>query len=130
MSAGDIDELMDIWATSKAEDDEISPFSSHDYMYATIDAIKHGDAPWKSFTVSYASDLGPNPPSWQLQDYQVWYRDPDVVATIMLDNHDFNEEFDYTAFVEMDKSGQQRWNELMSGNFSWRHSVRYRYSSL
>ena len=104
ISARDIDELMDIWATSKAE---ISPFSSHEHMYATIDAIKHGDAPWKSFIVSYTGQLGPSPPSWQLQDYQMWYRDPDVVATIMLDNRDFNEEFDYAEFVEMDKSGQQ-----------------------
>jgi hypothetical protein len=130
MSAGDIDELMDIWATSKAVDDsdsddsdEISPFLSHEHMYATIDAIKHGDAPWKSFTISYAGHLGPHPPNWQLQDYQVWYRDPDVVATNMLDNPDFDGEIDYAPYVELDKSGQRRWNEPMSGNFSWRHAV-------
>ena len=134
MSAGDIDELMDIWATSKAVDDSDldesdgiseSPFSSHEHMYATIDEIKHGDAPWKSFTISYAGHLGPDPPSWQLQDYQVWYRDPDVVAANMLDNPDFDGEFDYAPHVELDKSGQRRWNEPMSGNFAWRHAVRF-----
>jgi hypothetical protein len=132
MSAGDIDELMDIWATSKAIDDsdsddsdEFSPFSSHEHMYATIDEIKHGDAPWKSFTISYAGHLGQDPPSWQLQDYQVWYRDPDVVATNMLDNPDFDGEFDYAPYVEVDKSGQRRWNEPMSGNFPWRHAVHF-----
>ena len=132
MSAGDVDELMDIWATSKAVDDSdtdsddsdhISPFSSHEHMYATIDEIKHGDAPWKSFTISYAGHLGPDPPSWQLQVYQVWYCDPDVVAKIMLDNPDFNGVFDYAPYVEVDKSGQRRWNEPMSGNFAWRHAV-------
>ena len=78
MYAGDIDELMDIWASSKAvddsyleESDENSLFASHEHLYATIDTIKHGDAPWKSFTISYAGHLGLNPPSWQLQDYQV-----------------------------------------------------------
>ena len=123
MSAKNIDELMDIWATSK--DDGLSLFSSHEHMYATIDKIKHGDAPWKSFTVSYASHLGPDPPSWQLQDYRVWYHVPEVVATNMLDNPDFDGEFDYTPYVEVDKSGQRRWNEPMSGNFSWRHVVRF-----
>jgi hypothetical protein len=44
MSARDIDELMDIWATSvaKDEDEAASSFSSHEHMYATIDKIKHG----------------------------------------------------------------------------------------
>lgn len=131
MSAGDIDELMDIWATSKAVDefdsdsDEISPFSSHEHMNTTIDEIKHGDAAWKSFTISYAGHLGEDPPSWQLQDYQVWYCDPDVVATNMLDNPDFDREFDYAPYVEVDNSGQRRWNEPMSGNFPWRHAVRF-----
>ena len=129
MSAGDIDELMDIWVTLKDEDD-ISPFSSHEHMYATINAIKYGDASWKSFIVSLAGQLGHDPPSWQLQVSQAWYCDPDVVATIILDNHDFNGEFDYAAFVEMDKSGQWQWNELMSGNFSWRHFICLQYSSL
>ena len=88
MSAGEVDELMDIWATSN--DVDLSLFSSHEHMYATIDEIKHGDTPCKSFTVSYAGHLGPDPLSWQLQDYWVWYCDPDIVTTNMLDNPDFN----------------------------------------
>ena len=119
MSAGDVDELMDIWATSN--DDDLSLFSSHEHMYATIDEIKHGVALWKS--VSYAGHLGPDPLSWQLQDYQVWHCDPDIVTTNMLDNPDFDGEFDYAPYVEVDKSGQRCWNELMSGNFAWRHAV-------
>ena len=121
MSAGDVDELMDIWATSN--NDDLSLFSSHEHMYTTIDEIKHGDAPWKLFTVSYAGHLGPDPPSWQLQNYRVWYRDPNIVTTNMLDNPDFDGEFDYAPYVEVDKSGQCCWNELMSGNFAWRHVV-------
>ena len=127
MSAQDVDELMDIWATSKAvhdsDDDKISPFSSHEHMYATIDEIKHGDAPWKSFTISYASHLDADPPSWQLQDYQVWYCDPNVVTTNMLNNPDFDREFDYAPYVEVDKLGQRWWNEPMLGNFAWRCAV-------
>jgi len=41
----------------------------------------------------------------------------------MLDNPDFDNQFDYAPYVELDKAGQRRWNEFMSGNFSWRHAV-------
>ena len=94
MSAGDVDEIMDIWATSKAVDDSdadldnsdhISPFSSHEHMYATIDEIKHGDAPWKSFTISYAGHLGPDPPSWQLLLGQLRTAGPNLAGDPKLD---------------------------------------------
>ncbi|KAF8816181.1 hypothetical protein BYT27DRAFT_7077700 [Phlegmacium glaucopus] len=122
MSAGNIDELMDIWASSRAEDDESSPFTSHEHMYATIDAIPHGDAPWTSFTASFVGDIQSNAPSWQTADYEVWYRDPSTVIKNMLANPDFHPEFDYAPFVELDNAGERRWNEFMSGNFCWRHA--------
>lgn len=106
-----------------AKHDDLAPFSSHEDMYFLIDNIKHGDAPWKSFTTSYAGELGPNAPLWQLQDYDVWFRDADVVIRNMLDNPDLIGNFDYAPYVELDKAGNRRWNEFMSGNFSWRHAV-------
>ena len=98
-------------------------FSSYECMYSAIDDIKHGDAPWKSFTTSYAGELGPNAHSWQLQDYEVWFRDPDVVIRNMLDNPDFDGHFDYAPYVDLDKDGNRKWNEFLSGTFSWRHAV-------
>lgn len=130
MSGGNIDELMDIWASTKMEIEDFSPFDSHEHMYATIDAITHGDAPWKTFTTSYAGEIGPNPPSWQLHEYQVWYRDPSVVAKNMLDNPDFDQQMDYAPYVELDASGQRCWSEFMSGNYSWRHSVCFLLTSI
>jgi hypothetical protein len=124
MSARNVDELMDIWTTSKDQDDEYGPFASHEHLYATIDAISHGDAPWKSFTTSFVGNIQPDVPSWQTSDYEVWYRDPSTVIKNMLANPDFNEQFDYAPFVELDTTGERRWNEFMSGNFSWRHAVR------
>ena len=124
MSAGNIDELMDIWATSKeVQEDLLGPFTSHEHLYATIDSIPHGDAPWKSFTVSFVGDIQTNAPNWQTTDYEVWYRDPMTVIKNMLDNPDFDKDFDYAPFVELDSAGERRWNEFMSGNFSWRHAV-------
>ena len=123
MSAGNIDILMDLWALNMAKHDDLGPFLSYQQMYATIDNIKQGDAWWKSFRTSYAGGLGPNAPNWQLEDYKVWFRDLDIVIQNMLDNPDFDNQFDYAPYVELDKAGQRRWNEFMSGNFSWRHAV-------
>ncbi|KAF8799694.1 hypothetical protein BYT27DRAFT_7227703 [Phlegmacium glaucopus] len=123
MSAGNIDTLLDLWALSMAKNDDLGPFTSYEHMYATIDNINQGDAPWKSFTMSYAGELGPNAPSWQLEDYEVWFRDPDVVIRNMLNNPDFAGQFDYAPCIDLDKAGQRRWNEFMSGNFSWRHAT-------
>ena len=123
MSAGNINILLDLWALNMEKHNDLGPFSSHESMYSAIDNIKHGDAPWISFTTSYAGELGENPPSWQLQDYEVMFRDPDVVVRNILDNPDFNSHIDYAPYIDLDKTGHRRWNEFMSGNFSWRHSV-------
>jgi hypothetical protein len=53
MSAGNIDELLDIWAESMEIWNGDPPFSSHEDVYDTIDATRHGDAPWKCLAVSY-----------------------------------------------------------------------------
>jgi Plavaka transposase len=123
MSAGNINILFDLWALSMSKHEEFGPFSSYEQMYSAIDNIKHGDVPWKCFSTSYAGELGPNAPSWQLQDYEVWFRDPDFVIQNMLDNPDFDGYFDYAPYIDLDKAGNRRWDEFMSGNFAWRHAV-------
>ena len=41
----------------------------------------------------------------------------------MLDNLDFDGQIDYTPYINIDKVGNQKFNEFMSGNFAWRHAV-------
>ena len=53
MSAGNINELMRIWADTLPKDQD-PPFNNKQVLYDTIDAIEVGDAPWKSFSVSFA----------------------------------------------------------------------------
>lgn len=125
MSATNINELMDLWAMSAGEHGDFSPFNSFDDMYAAIDATKVGDAPWQCFSTTYTGNLGQDAPSWQLADYEVWYRDPDVVIANLLANPDFDKQFDYAPYIGLDKSGQRRWSDFMSGNLAWRHSVRF-----
>lgn len=139
MSAGELDELFDLMGSpsNPAAEGECCDaalqdglFKSHQDLYAAIDAIPLGDAPWKSFTATYSGEIGPNPPNWQLQDYTVWFRDPDVVIKNLLDNPDFDGSFEYAPYVEMTSTGERKWSEFMSGNLAYRHAVRFRFHIL
>jgi hypothetical protein len=123
LSGPNCNELLDIWALDKMKNDELAPFASYEHMYAVIDSTKHGDVPWQSFKISWAGEITPDSPMWQREEYEICYRDPDAIIRDMLDNPDFNGQFDYAPYVELDKSGKRRWNNFMSGNFSWRHCV-------
>lgn len=46
-----------------------------------------------------------------------------MVLKNLLDNPDFNGQFDYEPYIETGKDEQRRWNNFMSGNFAWRHAV-------
>jgi hypothetical protein len=123
MSAGNIDTLLEIWALSMAKSNNLGPFESYKHMYATIDSTELGNAPWKCFLTSFADKIDVNAPSWQSQSWEVWYCNSDVVIWHMLNNPDFDGSFDYTLYIGLDKAGKCRWNDFMSGNFSWRRAV-------
>jgi hypothetical protein len=123
MSAGNIDELLDIWAESTLERGEDPPFQSHDHIYETIDATRHGDVPWKCLVITSNGVTDDSCPSWQKDEWEVFYRDPDLVIRQMLENPDFDGQMDYAAYVGLDNTGKRYWNDFMSGNFAYRRSV-------
>ncbi|KAF5371013.1 hypothetical protein D9615_010013 [Tricholomella constricta] len=122
MSASNIDYLLELWALSMAKCNDLGPFSSYQHMYSTIDNVQYGDAIWKCFSVKYDGDMGSDDVSWKMAEYEVWYRDPEVVATIMLSNPDFDGQFDYAPYLRRDKNGQRVWSDFMSANYAWKHS--------
>ncbi|KAJ7916694.1 hypothetical protein B0H13DRAFT_2231598 [Mycena leptocephala] len=65
---------------------------------------------------------GEDAPAWARQSYEIWYRDPDVVISNMLDNPDFDGAFDTAPYVHLNPDGKRRWHDFMSANFAWRHS--------
>ena len=123
LSGPNCNELLNIWALDKMEHNELAPFASYEHMYAVIDSTKHGNVPWQSFKISWAGEITPDSPMWQREEYEICYCDPDAIIQDMLDNPDFNGQFDYVPYVELDKSGKCWWNNFMSGSFSWRHCV-------
>lgn len=41
----------------------------------------------------------------------------------MLENPDFDGEFDYAPYIDLDMNGERVWSDVMSGNYAWRQSV-------
>lgn len=93
-------------------------------MQETINKSNLGAVPWQSFKVSYQ---GPKPennvPEWMNTEYEVWFRDPRKIIKQMLNNPDFNGEFDYAAYREYGPDGKHRYKDFMSGDWAWRQSV-------
>ncbi|KAJ6454819.1 hypothetical protein C8R45DRAFT_1188893 [Mycena sanguinolenta] len=120
MSSKNIDQLLEMWALSMMKHGDLGPFQDYKEIYETIDATAMGDAPWKCL-VTEPFDPSPNAPAWARHQHEIWYRDPDVVISNMLDNPDLDGAFDPTPYVELDSQGKRRWSDFMSGNFAWRH---------
>ncbi|KAF8914518.1 hypothetical protein CPB85DRAFT_1503406 [Mucidula mucida] len=121
-SKADIDEIMECWSLSLMGTDRTGPFSDHDHLFNSIDAIPFGSAPWKCFQTADDPTLPPTAPSWMKERYQIWYRDPDVVIANMLSKPDFAGEFDTRPYVHLGADGKRRWSEFMSGNYLWNHA--------
>jgi len=120
MPGGQINELMDLWAAKGGD----PPFANHKDLYDTIDSTPLGDAPWKSFSMSYA---GPMPdediPPWMLEEFEVWHRDPRIFIQHQLANPDFVDRIHYVPYQEFGVGGEQRWQDLMSANWTWKQAV-------
>ncbi|KAG2016559.1 hypothetical protein CC2G_009715 [Coprinopsis cinerea AmutBmut pab1-1] len=122
MPAGRVNELMTLWAAHAVMTGGSPPFLNSDDLHATIDAISHGDAPWKSFAISYnGNDIDPQgtSASWKYQEYEVWFRDPLAVIRNMLSNPDFDGEFDYAPFRQFNRHGEREFKDFMSGDWCW-----------
>ncbi|KAK7008370.1 C2H2-type domain-containing protein [Favolaschia claudopus] len=123
MSSTNIDALLEMWALSMMKHDDLGPFRDYKEIYEAIDSTSVGDAPWKCM-VTEPFDTSADAPEWAKRRYEVWYRDPDVVVSNILDNPDMDGAFDTTPYVRVDAQGKRRWSDFMSANFAWRHCDR------
>ncbi|KAG1862695.1 hypothetical protein F4604DRAFT_1882298 [Suillus subluteus] len=83
------------------------PFVDHKDLHKVIDATQLGDVPWQCLSVQY---MGEHPehdtPPWMGKDYEVWYRDPHVMAHNMLANTTYK--------------------DFMSGDWAWQQVIHIR----
>ena len=127
MSAGNIDQLCDLWAHSNPGC--VPPFINHKDLYDTIDATKLGDVPWESFELKYSGEHPTNIMPWMDQPYEYWFRSARSLVANMLSNPDFDGEFDYSPYRNFLEEDERRYEHLMSSDWAWAQAIRHFFSS-
>ena len=126
LSQKKIDKLLELWAATLVPHGDAPPATNHQRLYRQIDAIELGDVRWENALLKYNGPLPTvtRPPEWKTTEYDIWFRNPREVIRNMLARIDFDGHIDYVAYQEFDGEKRQ-YNNVMSGNWSWRQSVRF-----
>lgn len=123
MSAGNINELMQLWAATLPPGQD-PPFTNSRDLYESIDTIPLGDIAWQEFKITYT---GPRPddkvPSWMLHEYTVWFRCPRRVLHTQIGNPDFANGMDFTP-KQVFRGDEREYKDFMSGDWVWQQAVR------
>ncbi|KAH9916552.1 hypothetical protein B0H21DRAFT_781954 [Amylocystis lapponica] len=126
MSAGIIDNLLELWAATLVKHDDHPPFVDAKHMYQTIDNTLVGEVKWKKFNMSYN---GPRPatgevPTWMTKDWDVLYREPDASVKNMVANPAFKGEFDFSVTRQFDREApyERLLQNFMSADWVWEQS--------
>lgn len=127
MSATNQNSLYEILGMLMEKHGESPPFANAKEMYSHIDAANIGGVPWQCLSVTIPGNHGPETPIWKRKAYDIWYRDPNVILTNLLSNPDFNGEFTYRPYDELEQTvdgeEERHWSQFMSANFAWRQSA-------
>jgi hypothetical protein len=116
---------LDLWqaAVLKAGSNAPIPWSSAQEMYATIDKIQEGDAPFKTIHIKYSGPIPSNPPLWMTETYELCTRDSHKLLHNQLSTTDFAGAFDYKPYRQFDHKDNRVWSNLMSGDWAWNEAV-------
>ena len=80
MSTRNINTLLDLWAATLLKHNDTPPYANHTDLLDTIDYTPLGDVPWQSFSLNYNGEFPDDAPSWMTSTFDVWFRDPHLVA--------------------------------------------------
>ncbi len=100
-------------------------YKEHKALLDAIDAIKYGEANWKTFNVRYRGPLTPDSPAWQRETFTIHARDTLTVAEILASCPDFDGKFDYVPYEEYLSHDCRRVSNLMSGQWAWKQAVSF-----
>lgn len=124
MSGANIDRLLDLWEASLLRYGGHAPFENAADVYETIDRTRLSDVRWQNMKIGHLSERQEdNPPPWTIAKYDVWFRDPRLVAQEMIGNINFDGQIDFAPKQVFNASGERELRDFMSGDFSWRQAV-------
>lgn len=126
-SEAKINRGLDLWlaATIKAGSKNGVPWQNTDDMYATIDAIQQGNAPWKTIKLRYNGHMPPSPPKWMTESYELCVRDSRLVHLKQLATTDFDNNFHPAPYRQFNGKGDRVYTDLNSGDWTWDQAVRF-----
>jgi hypothetical protein len=123
-SAGLIDKALDLWAATVLEFGRDSPWANSNELYATIDAIQHGNAPWKVYKVRYQGPLPPGTtPKWMSQTYELCARDSRLLLHQQLATSHFKDKINMSPYRQFDAQRERMWSNMMSADWAWKQAV-------
>ena len=127
-SAEKIDQALDMWAATVMEFGGDSPWENAAELYATINAIQHGDSPWRVYHICYQGPLPPGmPPKWMVETYELCTQDSCQVLHHQLATTAFKDKINLTPYHQFDGVGRCSWSNLMSADWAWKQAVQLLY---
>ncbi|KAF7341035.1 hypothetical protein MSAN_02089300 [Mycena sanguinolenta] len=121
---GEITTALDLWAAAVLKYGGDIPWKNADELYASIDSIQHGDAPWKVVRLRYRGPLpAGTPPKWMTETYELCTRNVRTVLHNQLATADFKDKFNYTPYRQYNAQGKRVFSNLMSGEWAWRQAT-------
>ncbi|KAJ7907795.1 hypothetical protein B0H13DRAFT_2332007 [Mycena leptocephala] len=121
-SAAQIDKALDLWTVSVLQYGDHAPWRNAKDLYDTIDAIQHGDMPWKVYQITYTGPRPPVAPKWMTETYELCTRDSRLVLQQQLATPEFKDKIDYSPYRQFAGNGQRVWSNLMSGDWAWKQA--------
>jgi hypothetical protein len=122
-SEKDINKGLDLWAASVLKYGGKVPWKNAQDLYATIDSIQIGDAPWKTYTLRYSGPRPPTPPKWMTQTYDLCTRDVRHLIHQQLATTAFKDHINLVPYRQFNQAGRRVWSNLMSGDWAWNQAV-------
>ncbi|KII83568.1 hypothetical protein PLICRDRAFT_180341 [Plicaturopsis crispa FD-325 SS-3] len=122
-SESQINQALDHWAASVLPFGGKTPWANAKKMYATIDEIRSGDAPWRTVKIRYQGPLPRGtPPKWMTEEYELYVRDALVVARNQLETTSFKGQVNTVPYQQFDVNGKRVYSNLMSGDWAWKQA--------
>ncbi|KAJ7203848.1 hypothetical protein GGX14DRAFT_698923 [Mycena pura] len=122
-SEKNINTALDLWAASVLPFGATAPWQNAADLYAAIDEIQHGNAPWKTYSIRYTGPLPPGlAPKWMTQEYDLCTRDTRQVLHQQLATSTFRDQIDLVPHRQFNHGGKRVWSNLMSGDWAWRQA--------
>ncbi|KAH9032130.1 hypothetical protein EDB85DRAFT_2073967 [Lactarius pseudohatsudake] len=118
-SESGINKALDLWLSSLLGHGENIPWTNAQGLYATIDSIQHGQAPWKTFKLSYSGPLPEGtPPRWMTDTFELCTRNSRTLLHQQLETTGFKDKIHYAPYKQFRGDGSRVWSNLMSADWA------------